>query len=117
MQRQWREFGIQMPLEVIHSPYRELVGPVVSYIEELDKRWNNDTITVVIPEFVVTKWYQQALHNQTALRLKGALLFREGIVVTSVPYLMRGDEAEANARELRERGVSTDTKPPATKGH
>ena len=117
MQRQWREFGIQMPLEVIHSPYRELVAPVVSYIEELDKRWNNDTITVVIPEFVVTKWYQQALHNQTALRLKGALLFREGIVVTSVPYLMGGDEAEAHAREVRERGVSTDTKPTVPKSH
>ena len=117
MQRQWREFGIQMPLEVIHSPYRELVGPVVSYIEELDKRWTNDTITVVIPEFVVTKWYQQALHNQTALRLKGALLFREGIVVTSVPYLMGGDEDEAHTRELRERGVITDAKAPTSKGH
>ena len=117
MQRQWQEFGIQMPLEVIHSPYRELVDPVVAYIEELDKRWGNDTITVVIPEFVVTKWYQQALHNQTALRLKGALLFREGIVVTSVPYLMGGEEADAHVRDLRSRGLSTDAPKPAAKSH
>ena len=53
--------------------------------EELDQRWNNDQITVVIPEFIVKKWYQNALHNQTALRLKGALLFREGVVVTLLP--------------------------------
>jgi amino acid transporter len=117
MQRQWREFGIQTPLEVIHSPYRDLVGPVVGFIEELDKRWTNDTITVVIPEFVVTKWYQQALHNQTALRLKGALLFREGIVVTSVPYLMGGEEAEAHARDLKSRGLDGPDKPAPAKAH
>lgn len=116
MQKQWHDFGIDMPLEVIHSPYRELVGPVVGYIDELDKRWGNDTITVVIPEFVVTKWYQQALHNQTALRLKGALLFREGLVVTSVPYLMGGEEAEAHARDLAQAGIVLE-EPAAPKSH
>jgi hypothetical protein len=70
----------------VSSPYRELVEPVMRYIDELDERWNNDTITVVIPEFVVGSWSGQLLHNQSALRLKGRLLFREGVVVTSVPY-------------------------------
>jgi len=63
-----------------------LVGPVEHYIDELDDRWDNDTITVVIPEFVVNKWYEHLLHNQSALFLKGRLLYRKGTVVTSVPY-------------------------------
>ena len=108
LQRSWQEFGIDIPLEIVNSPYRELTEPIVAFIEELDERWNNDTITVVIPEFVVQKWYQQALHNQTALRLKGALLFREGIVVTSVPYLLDGAEAEGHIAGLREQGFDID---------
>jgi hypothetical protein len=62
------------------------VGPVEAYIDDLDDRWDNDTITVVIPEFVVSKWYEHLLHNQSALFLKGKLLFRENTVVISVPY-------------------------------
>src|SRR5205085_407650 len=72
--------------EIVYSPYRELVRPIERYIDEIDQRWNNDTVTVVIPEFVVSRWYEHLLHNQSALILKGKLLFREGIVVTSVPY-------------------------------
>jgi amino acid transporter len=88
LEKQWRAFRIDVPLEIVYSPYRELIGPVERYIDELDDRWENDTITVVIPEFVVGKWYEHILHNQSALFLKGKLLFREGIVVTSVPYHM-----------------------------
>ena len=90
IQRQWREFGINVDLEIVHSKYRELTTPVIEYLEELDQRWNNDTITVVVPEFVVGKWYEQLLHNQSALLLKGRLLFRAGTVVTSVPYHVEG---------------------------
>jgi amino acid transporter len=86
LEQQWKDMGIDVPLEIIPSPYRELVGPVERYIDSLDERWDNDTITVVIPEFVVGKWYEQLLHNQSALVLKAKLLFREGTVVTSVPY-------------------------------
>jgi hypothetical protein len=86
IEKQWRAFEIDVPLEIVYSPYRELVGPVERYIDELDNRWVNDTVTVVIPEFVVGKWYEHVLHNQSALFLKGKLLFREGTVVTSVPY-------------------------------
>jgi amino acid transporter len=107
MQKQWKEFGFDIDLELVHSPYRQLIEPVVAYIDRLDQRWDNDTITVVIPEFVVTRWYQQILHNQTALRLKGALLFREGIVVTSVPYLMDSSEADVHIQGLRETGIDT----------
>ena len=97
LEQQWRDFGIDVPLEIVNSPYRELIGPIERYIDDLDERWDNDTITVVIPEFVVGKWYEHILHNQSALFLKGKLLFREGTVVTSVPYHVDADHAEGPA--------------------
>ncbi len=84
--RQWAQFGIDVPLEIVFSPYRELARPVLRFVEELDAQRSNDIITVVIPEFVVNSWWGQLLHNQSALFLKGRLLFRKGTVVTSVPY-------------------------------
>ncbi|MGH9190259.1 MAG: APC family permease [Acidimicrobiales bacterium] len=94
IEQQWREFQLDVPLEIMHSRYRELVKPVMEYLDELDERWDNDSITIVIPEFVLGKWYEQVLHNQSALFLKGRLLFREGTVVTSVPYHVDGDSLE-----------------------
>lgn len=75
-----------MPLDILFSPYRELTRPVMRYVDEIDARWENDIVTVVIPEFVVHHWWEHLLHNQSALILKGRLLFRRGTVVTSVPY-------------------------------
>jgi hypothetical protein len=86
IERQWAERNIDVPLEIVHSPYRELTRPVLRFIDELDARYDNDVVTVVIPEFVVRSWWAHALHNQSALFLKGRLLFRKGTVVTSVPY-------------------------------
>lgn len=86
IEKAWEEFGFNVPLEIIYSPYRELVNPVLGFIEQLEARYQNDTITVIIPEFVVTRWWEHLLHNQSALVLKGRLLFRKGTVVISVPY-------------------------------
>ncbi|MEO7557172.1 MAG: APC family permease [Acidimicrobiales bacterium] len=86
IQRQWDEYGIQVPLHIESSPYRELTGPVIAYLDELDAQHENDVITVILPEFVLTKWWEQLLHNQSALLLKGRLLFRRNTVVVSVPY-------------------------------
>jgi len=86
IERAWTQQRIDVPLEIVHSPYRELTRPVLMFIDELDSRWTNDVVTVVIPEFVVTSWWSHLLHNQSALFLKGRLLFRKGTVVTSVPY-------------------------------
>jgi amino acid transporter len=86
IQAHWQEFGIEVPLEIVYSPYRELTRPVLRYIDELDARYENDVITVLLPEFVVSHWWGNVLHNQTALMLKGRLLFRKGTVVTSLPY-------------------------------
>jgi hypothetical protein len=88
MEDQWRQFGFDVPLEVVTSPYRELPPAVEKFLDELDERWHNDTITVIIPEFVAGRLFSptQLLHNQSAGALKLALLFRENTVVTSVPY-------------------------------
>jgi amino acid transporter len=83
---QWRDFDLDIELETVYSPYRELTRPVLRYIDELEARYDNDIITVLIPEFVVKRWWEHILHNQSALILKGRLLFKKGIVVTSVPY-------------------------------
>src|SRR5262249_52819824 len=90
---EWARFRIPIPLEVVHSPYRDFVDPFVAFLDELEDRWGDATTTVVIPEFVVNHWYEQALHNQTAARLKLALLFRSNTVVTSVPYHLRGNDS------------------------
>lgn len=84
--REWAKFDIEVPLEIVFSPYRELARPVLRFVDDLDAVRSNDIVTVVIPEFVVGSWWGQLLHNQSALFLKGRLLFRKGTVVTSVPY-------------------------------
>ena len=88
IERQWKEFSFDVPLEILNSPYRELVDVVTRYLDELEERWDNDTITVVIPEFISGRLFSptQLLHNQSAAALKIALLFRKRTVVTSVPY-------------------------------
>jgi amino acid transporter len=86
IEKVWAERHIDVPLEIVHSPYRELSRPVMRFIDELDARYENDIVTVVLPEFVVTSWWGHLLHNQSALLLKGRLLFRKGTVVISVPY-------------------------------
>jgi hypothetical protein len=82
----WREFALEVPLELVYSPYRELTRPLLTFIDELDAQRDNDIITVVIPEFIVESWWAHVLHNQSALLLKARLLFRKGTVVTSLPY-------------------------------
>ena len=73
-------------LVIIESPYRALVAPLLSYIDLVRRQHPNQTITVILPEFIPVHWWESVLHNQTALRLKASLLFRPGIVVTNVPY-------------------------------
>jgi hypothetical protein len=73
-------------LIMIESPFRSLVGPLLRYIDALHEARPQETIVVVLPEYVPRRWWEHLLHNQTALRLKGALLFRPGVVVANVPY-------------------------------
>ena len=89
-----------MPLKVLHSPYREVVKPIVDYATEIRRANPRAVVAVYIPEYVVGRWWEQLLHNQTALRLKGRLLFTPGVMVTSVPYQLRSSQI---ARERGER--------------
>jgi hypothetical protein len=86
LRAKWSKWGNNVPLIVLDSPYRSLVRPLIRYLDEVDRAWENDVITVVLPEFVPARWWHALLHNQTALLLKGALLFRKNRVVVSVPY-------------------------------
>lgn len=88
MQEQWTQAGIEIPLLIIESPYRTLIGPLVTYIQEMRSLRPDAVLTVVLPEYVRRHWWEQVLHNQTALRIKAALLFKPGIVVTNVPYVL-----------------------------
>lgn len=85
----WNRLNIGVPLEIIPSPYRELTRPLLRYIDRVERRLENDIITIVVPEFVPARWWQHLLHNQSSLLLKGALLFREGVVVTNIPYHLK----------------------------
>ncbi len=100
---EWDERNLGVPLKVLHSPYRELVKPIVDYAMEIKKANPRGVVAVYIPEYVVGRWWEQLLHNQTALRLKGRLLFAPGVMVTSVPYQLRSSQI---AREREERELS-----------
>jgi amino acid transporter len=84
--REWEQRGVPVPLVVIESPYRETVRPVLRYVRQLRRENPGDVISIVIPEYVVAHWWENLLHNQTALRLKGRLLFEPSVAVTSVPW-------------------------------
>ncbi|GAW52349.1 MULTISPECIES: APC family permease [unclassified Nocardioides] len=98
---EWDERNLGVPLKVLHSPYRELVRPIVDYAMEIKKANPRGVVAVYIPEYVVGRWWEQLLHNQTALRLKGRLLFAPGVMVTSVPYQLRSSQL-VREREERE---------------
>ncbi len=86
---EWDERNLGVPLKVLHSPYREIVRPIVDYAQEIRTANPRGVVAVYIPEYVVGRWWEQLLHNQTALRLKGRLLFTPGVMVISVPYQLR----------------------------
>lgn len=90
LEERWTKWGMGTPLIVLNSPYRSLLGPLMEYIDQLQRqRGQHHVVTIVLPEFIPAKWWQQLLHNQTALLIKGQLLFHKNVVVTDVPYHLR----------------------------
>jgi amino acid transporter len=89
LEEKWGKWGFGVPLVVLTSPYRLLLAPLLEYVDHLLALGDNHMVTIVIPEFIPARWWQQLLHNQTALLIKGALLFRRNVVVTDVPYHLR----------------------------
>jgi amino acid transporter len=90
VKREWEKWGQGKPLVILESPYRSLMEPLLEYFEEVDREQPDDFLTIVLPEFVPAKWWHHLLHNQRALLIKGALLFKPNTVVTSVPFHLRG---------------------------
>jgi hypothetical protein len=86
LRKAWKESKLGGQLVIIESPYRSLMRPLIAYIDAVREAHPTDVITVVLPEYVPRHWWEHLLHNQTALRIKAALLFRPGIVVANVPY-------------------------------
>lgn len=89
IRERWEKLDTGVKLVVLPSPYRELTRPLLRYIDRVERRNGSEVITVVLPEFVPAKWWQHLLHNRSSLLLKGALLFRKGIVAANVPYHLR----------------------------
>ncbi|EFL22693.1 MULTISPECIES: APC family permease [Streptomyces] len=101
LQTEWHERGIDVPLKILDSPYREITRPVIDYVKGLRRESPRDVVSVYIPEYVVGHWYEHLLHNQSALRLKGRLLFTPGVMVTSVPWQL--DSSELARKRARKR--------------
>ncbi|GAB3900805.1 APC family permease [Kibdelosporangium lantanae] len=98
LRRQWDDFDTRIPLKVLESPYREITRPVVDYVKNIHRASARDIVCVYIPEYVVGRWWENLLHNQSALRLKGRLLFLPGVMVTSVPWQLHSSESRAKPR-------------------
>ncbi|MFI8105178.1 APC family permease [Streptomyces sp. NPDC086023] len=126
LKAEWERRGIDVPLKILDSPYREITRPVIEYVKGLRTENPRDAVSVYIPEYVVGHWYEHVLHNQSALRLKGRLLFTPGVMVTSVPYQLASSEAAKKRAKKRQewsapgavrRGpVDTRRKEPSGKG-
>jgi amino acid transporter len=98
LQADWEARGIPVPLTVVDSPYREITRPIIDFVKSVRRESPRDVVTVFIPEYVVGKWWEHLLHNQSALRLKGRLLFEPGVMVTSVPWQLASSRGKDLSR-------------------
>ncbi len=90
IKEKWDAHCMGVKLEILHSPYRSVTEPLMDYIDSIREKHKDGIITVVLPEFVPSKWWHHLLHNQTALFIKGIILFKKGVVSTSVPFHLKG---------------------------
>ncbi|MFI7061120.1 APC family permease [Kribbella sp. NPDC050124] len=103
LQAEWDRRGIPVPLKRLASPYREITRPILQYVRDIRRQSPRDVVMVYIPEYVVGHWWEHILHNQSALRLKGRLLFTPGVMVTSVPYQLISSQAAEERHDREER--------------
>ncbi|MFJ9415271.1 APC family permease [Streptomyces sp. NPDC101227] len=101
---QWDATGFDTPLKTLASPYREITRPVVEYVRSIGRTSPRDVISVFIPEYVVGRWWENLLHNQSALWLKSRLLFAPGVMVTSVPWQLSSSERKPQRPSVRAPG-------------
>ncbi len=105
LRAQWDAMALPVPLRVLDSPFREITRPVLQYVRSIRRDSPRDLVVVYIPEYVVGHWWEQLLHNQSALRLKGRLLFTPGVVVASVPWQLASSEGQDGMEEPVHRTV------------
>jgi hypothetical protein len=98
---EWDRRDLPVPLKVLDSPYREITRPIIDYVKGIRRSSPRDVVTVYIPEYIVGRWWEQLLHNQSALRLKGRLLFTPGVMVTSVPWQLASSSEAVQRDETR----------------
>ncbi|MDR2723051.1 MAG: APC family permease [Cellulomonadaceae bacterium] len=98
--QEWEALDLPVALRVLDSPYREITRPVISYVRSIRRESPRDLVVVYIPEYVVGHWWEQPLHNQSALRLKSRLLFTPGVVVASVPYQLQSSLGETGLERV-----------------
>jgi amino acid transporter len=92
IQAEWERRQIPVQLTVVDSPYREITRPIIEFVKSVRRGSPRDVVTVFVPEYVVGRWWENLLHNQSALRIKGRLLFEPGVMVTSVPWQLRSSQ-------------------------
>ncbi|GEA90000.1 APC family permease [Cellulomonas cellasea] len=104
LKAEWEALDLPVPLRVLDSPFREITRPILTYVRSVRRESPRDIVVVYIPEYVVGHWWEQLLHNQSALRLKGRLLFTPGVVVASVPWQLASSEGQTGLED-RVRGT------------
>jgi amino acid transporter len=100
LMRQWEALDLPVPLRVLDSPYREITRPVLKYVRSVRRESPRDLVVVYLPEYVVGHWWEHLLHNQSALRLKGRLLFTPGVVVASVPWQLSSSAGQTGLEDV-----------------
>ncbi|HVV77767.1 MAG TPA: APC family permease [Mycobacteriales bacterium] len=113
LMRRWNDYEVPEKLVVLDSPYREILRPLLRYLREQRQSSPRDVVTVFIPEYIVGRWWEQLLHNQSALRLKARLLFEPGVMVTSVPWQLRSSDKAVWGREGAAEASDTSVTSPA----
>lgn len=91
---EWARRDMDVPLMILESPYREVTRPLLEYVRHLRENRPHDVVTIFLPEYVLGRWWEQLLHNQSALRLKARLLFEPGVMVTSVPWQLKSSHGQ-----------------------
>jgi amino acid transporter len=106
LQEEWDRRSIKLPLTIVESPYREITRPVLDFVKRQRRESPRDVVAVFVPEYVVGRWWEHLLHNQSALRLKGRLLFTPGVMVTSVPWQLASSARAARRPERAQPGAA-----------
>ncbi len=97
LQQQWERYDIPVPLTVVESPYREITRPVVDFVKSIRRDSPRELVVVFVPQYVVGHWWENVLHNQSALRLRARLQFQPGVMITSVPWQLESSIGREDA--------------------